>query len=382
MAETLDDFMNVVIDDNLQVQADDPFITMVNDNTSTPNGNETQQPNNTSSQVGDKNEEQQDTTVNTDTSSLTGTGDNDTNSTKQEEDTSDNVFGEIASLFNAGGNVNIEVTEETTEEEFWESVNKAYEEKVVNSLGYVLSDDALNVYEYLSNGGTLDSLTTHLSNNKNYIKNIDLTTEEGQKQTVEAYYQSKGFEGVELQMIVDALVDNGTIADKATELYTVLEQQYNERNAELFKQQEEARQLQVRQQQDRIKEAQQLRTDTQKHIRTSGEILGVKLTAKEKRQFEDYLFKEKDHKLPDGRTVRMTDAEMKRHELQQDRVNYILALAYLEMNGFDLGTITKTSKSAVKNNKGLSKYKSIINKQRTNKPKGFKRESIDDVFST
>ncbi len=276
----------------------------------------------------------------------------------EEDDNKETTFSVLAKEFAQKGLYNLEENEEFDGSEesfikgFEKTVDKKADEKVLSYFeGHPQADLALNLFNYIKDGGDINNFVEVYSNP---LQNINIEDKNSQIYILTQYLrQTTSLSDDKIQQKIKRYDDLATLEEEAKDAYEVLSQ-LNERNRTQFQEQEKVRVARI--QQERQEAEHNIKDFINKNESIKG-ILNIK-DARIKKKFEDYLFKPTE--LVNGRLVPKSWVDDSKSSVE----NWLTDKALKFLN-YDLSSVSKqkekeTVTNLVKNLKKVSSENSRV----------------------
>ncbi|HMT02873.1 MAG TPA: hypothetical protein PKD00_06115 [Burkholderiales bacterium] len=285
---------------------------------------------------------------------------------EQEEEEEVNVFSAIVQGLNKKGVTTLPEDVEYDEDTFLSAIFEEAKENVKAELG--LDDERTQaMFKFVSSGGDLSKLADFYKNNA--PGSFDLDSEEDCESLVIEEYTAKGLSPRRIATLVQGLKDDGELEDEARSIQTKREENFSKKEAQFIKQQEEAEKR-------RQEEEKTYKKSFDTVLNTGKEFFGFEVNEIQRKKLKDWLNVPVDYKHTDGKTYKLTKAQIKQLELQSDpkkHAEFNLAVQILLMGEVDKQTKPKKTESAITKDIWSKVNQTGKSSKRTTK------ESIDDV---
>ena len=153
-----------------------------------------------------------------------------------------------------------------------------------NSKPQYSNDDVKNLDEYVSNGGSLKTYFESLYNTQLDLDNVDLSKEHNQKAVIRENLKNKGYSGTRIEKLINKYEDTDILEEEALDSY----EEVKEYRAKV---KQDVLEDQRKQTEEMQKQQTKFVNDVQKIIEDTTEIAGVKLSASDKKELVEYIFK-------------------------------------------------------------------------------------------
>ena len=188
--------------------------------------------------------------------------------------------------------------------EFEEDAKPKSVEDIINYMSAIVeenskpdfaSEDIEKLNEYIKNGGDFKKFMSEIHGGTNY-ENIDISSDKNQKKVITENFLRLGYSDEKIQKALDRYEESGTLEEEAEEALDLLKEHSSKRAEQLLVEQENT-------QKEYKKQQQKFYQDVQTTVGQLDSIRGIPMSAKEKRELLDYIFKPE----ADGRTKYQKD---------------------------------------------------------------------------
>ena len=152
-----------------------------------------------------------------------------------------------------------------------------------NSRPQYASEEIERLNEYVANGGDLRSFYSDSFGQTN-LDTIDISNENAQRKILTDNFTRLGYTKEKIDRFISRYEDSGTMQEEAEDALEVLKDSYQKKSEQLLIDQEKLRKEQVQQQQ-------KFYTNVYNSIEKTDSIRGIPISAKEKKELNDYIFK-------------------------------------------------------------------------------------------
>lgn len=193
------------------------------------------------------------------------------------------------------------------------------------------NDEIEKLNEYVANGGDLKKFYNEVYSTVD-LDNADLNNESVQKRILKENFERLGYSTDKINKFISRYEDSGTLQEEAEDALELLKEHTNKKAERLLADQQ-------KEQQERTKQQQNFYNNVYTTIEKTDSILGIPISAKEKKELRDYIFKPE----ADGLTKYQKD-------YAKDNKNLIES-AYITMKGNTLiqKVTQKATSQAAKN---------------------------------
>ena len=240
------------------------------------------------------------------------------------------------------------------EEETFDSVAdlvKNMETIVANASKPIYANEEVGkIDEFVKNGGKIEDYYKAITTGSIDVDTIDITKESSQRLVIEEHLRTLGYEEDRVQKVVDRYEDRGVLEEEAEDALELLKK-YKEKNKEklLENQKNNAAAFE--------KEQQKFISNVEETIKDLTDVAGYKLSAREKQELSDYIFKP----TKDGRTAYQI-------EYSADQARNLIESAFFTKNKDVI--LEKAKKQASTN--------TLKDMQQKLKAKGKRTKNVDD----
>jgi hypothetical protein len=145
------------------------------------------------------------------------------------------------------------------------------------------SEEIAKLNEYVAAGGNLKTFYQEAFNNSD-LDLLDLNNESVQKKILKDNFSRLGYTPEKVERFISRYEDSGTLQEEAEDALELLKEYQVSKSEELLANQEKSKQEQVKQQQKFYK-------DVYTNIEKTDSIRGIPISAKEKKELNEYIFK-------------------------------------------------------------------------------------------
>jgi len=257
----------------------------------------------------------------------------------EEDEPENNTFSILSKELATKGIIDLSDEDKIEDEtSFIKSFENTVNNRVNNTIktifeGHPQADMAINLFNYIKNGGDLNSFVEVYSDP---LKDVDLKNENDQEQVVEAFLRrTTSLNDERIKAKITKFKDSGILADEAQDALLALKDVQEKEQAEFQKQQIESEKLIQKQKDEAISSVKDFIT---KNDSVKG-LFNIK-DARTKKKFEEYLFKP-TVKLDNGQFVSQAYAD----ELaEQNDVESYIFRNMMRFNKYNVEGIKKAAK--------------------------------------
>jgi len=152
-----------------------------------------------------------------------------------------------------------------------------------NSKPQYANEEIEKLNEYVANGGDLRRFYSEAFGQTD-LETIDISNESAQKKVLRDNFTRLGYNKEKIDRFISRYEDSGTLQEEAEDALELLKETHKQKSEQLLVEQEKLRKEQLQQQQ-------KFYTNVYNNIEKTDSIRGIPISAKEKKELSDYIFK-------------------------------------------------------------------------------------------